>query len=49
MLARHCEAQAPRFAPEVEGAAVRNLLHEMLGDEPRPVRYRAAAPLRAHL
>lgn len=49
MLARHCEAQAPRFAPEVEGTAVRNLLHEMLGDEPRPVRYRTAAPLRAHL
>jgi len=49
MLARHCEAQAARFAPEVEGAAVRNLLHEMLGDEPRPVRYRAAAPMRAHL
>jgi glycosyltransferase involved in cell wall biosynthesis len=30
-LARQCEAQAPRFTPEREGAAVRQLLAQMLG------------------
>jgi hypothetical protein len=35
MLARRCEAQAPRFAPERESAAVRSLLADMLG-RPEP-------------
>lgn len=48
-LARHCEAQAPRFAPDQECAAVRGLLTDMLGEMPRPTRYRAPMLLRPQL
>jgi putative glycosyltransferase (TIGR04348 family) len=44
MLARRCEAQAPRFTPELESAAVRNLLADMLVAREAPApRLRARA------
>jgi putative glycosyltransferase (TIGR04348 family) len=44
LLAHRCETQAPRFAPELECAAVRQLLADMLGRAqaaPAPQRVRA--------